>query len=230
MRLSHTFTAGLITGASFDSAVAGSVGRLLPCVTAKIVDGDGHIVPIGSPGELLVKGPQVCLGYLDNPAATGEALDNEGFLRCVAQCGGTLNSCVFVRTGDLVIVNEHGDIFVKERLKQIINPAELEGHILGHPFVQDVGVIGRPDERAGEVPVAFITLSAAGRQAAATSVSQVEEDVKLFVKEHKVLFPFSFGAPILTRRFHSRYTSGSVTSSLLKKFRNYLLGRSSSAS
>ncbi|KZV78649.1 acetyl-CoA synthetase-like protein, partial [Exidia glandulosa HHB12029] len=151
-------------------------GRLLPCVTAKIVDGDGRIVPIGSPGELLVKGPQVCLGYLDNPAATGEALDNEGFLR----------------TGDLVIVNEHGDIFVKERLKQIIkskgfqvSPAELEGHILGHPFVQDVGVIGRPDERAGEVPVAFITLSAAGRQAAATSVSRVEEDVKLFVKEHK---------------------------------------------
>jgi 4-coumarate--CoA ligase len=73
----------------------------------------------------------------------------------------------WVRTGDEVVVKRNGDIFIVDRLKEILKvkgfqvaPAELEGHLLDHPAVVDAGVVGIPDEFCGEVPVAFIQLPA----------------------------------------------------------------------
>ena len=73
----------------------------------------------------------------------------------------------WVRTGDEVTIDANNDIFIVDRLKEIMKvrgfqvaPAELEGHLLNHPFVSDVCVVGVPDEYSGEVPFAFVAPSA----------------------------------------------------------------------
>ncbi len=98
-------------------------------------------------GELWVRGPQVMLGYQDRPDATAAILDADGWLR----------------TGDLGRIDADGNVYVVDRLKELIKvdahqvaPAELEALLLAHPGVADAAVVGRPDERHGEVPVAFV--------------------------------------------------------------------------
>ena len=122
-------------------------------------------------------------------------------------------------TGDEVIMQEDGNIYVVDRLKNIIknkvrsnslhvytmlvylppyvayegfqvSPAELEGHLLRHPFVQDAGVVGRPHERDGEVPVAFISLSQAGTLEARRDAVRVKEAIKDHVRNGKVSSPY----------------------------------------
>ena len=103
-------------------------------------------VPRGEPGELLVRGPGVMKEYYKNPEAT-EATLKDGWLL----------------TGDIARVDEDGFIWLVDRAKDIIItggenifPVEIESHIMGHPKVQDVGVIGLPDERLGEIVTAII--------------------------------------------------------------------------
>jgi 4-coumarate--CoA ligase len=76
-----------------------------------------------------------------------------------------------VHTGDEVVINKSGDVFIVDRLKELIKvrgfqvaPAELEGHLLDHPSIDDVGVIGLPDDFSGEVPLAFVVLTDKGRK------------------------------------------------------------------
>ena len=97
----------------------------------------------GEPGELWVRGPQTMAGYLHRPDATAAMIDADGWLR----------------TGDLVVVDEDGQLFVVDRLKELIKvnafqvaPAELEAVLATHPAVADAAVIGRPDEATGEAP------------------------------------------------------------------------------
>ena len=98
-------------------------------------------------GELLVRGPQTMAGYLGRPDATAEMVDADGW----------------VHTGDLGRVDGDGNVFVVDRLKELIKvnalqvaPAELEALLATHPAVADCAVVGRPDERRGEVPVAIV--------------------------------------------------------------------------
>ncbi|PVF97766.1 acetyl-CoA synthetase-like protein [Serendipita vermifera] len=129
--------------------IDGSAGRLISGTTIKVVDQDGKELGYDQPGELHVKGPQTMYNlYLNNPKANAETFYDG-----------------WVRTGDEVIVKKNGDIFIVDRLKEILKvkgfqvaPAELEGHLLDHPAVADAGVVGVPDEFCGEVPVAFIQL------------------------------------------------------------------------
>jgi acyl-CoA synthetase (AMP-forming)/AMP-acid ligase II len=116
--------------------VPGSVGRLMPNTELRVVE-----------GELWVRGPQVMRGYLNRPAETAEILDRDGWLH----------------TGDLGHVDADGNVFVVGRIKELIKvsgyqvpPAELEAVLAGHPAVADAAVIGWPDERRGEVPVAVV--------------------------------------------------------------------------
>jgi acyl-CoA synthetase (AMP-forming)/AMP-acid ligase II len=88
-------------------------------------------------------------GYLNNPAATASTLDPDGWLH----------------TGDIGHIDTDGHVFVVDRLKELIKhkgfqvpPAELEALLLTHPAVADAAVVGRPDERAGEVPVGYVVL------------------------------------------------------------------------
>ena len=112
----------------------------------RVVDPAGRDLGPGEPGELLVRGPQVMAGYLGRPDATAAAF-----------AGGWL------RTGDLGHVRADGTVVLAGRLKELIKvdalqvaPAELESLLLSHPRVTDAAVVGRPDERHGEVPVAMV--------------------------------------------------------------------------
>jgi acyl-CoA synthetase (AMP-forming)/AMP-acid ligase II len=129
-------------------ARAGSCGLLVPNTECRIVHLEtGKDVGTGEHGELLIRGPQVMLGYLNNPAATAQAIDDDGWLH----------------TGDVGYVDADGFFFIVDRLKEFIKykgfqvaPAELEGVLLTHRAVADCAVIPMADAEAGEVPKAFV--------------------------------------------------------------------------
>jgi acyl-CoA synthetase (AMP-forming)/AMP-acid ligase II len=128
--------------------VPGSVGRIMPSTELRVVHpASGRDLGAGERGELWARGPQVMAGYLDRPAATAEVLDAHGWLR----------------TGDLGSIDTAGNVFVHDRLKELIKvnahqvaPAELEALLMTHPGVADAAVVRRPDGRCGEVPVAVV--------------------------------------------------------------------------
>lgn len=127
---------------------AGSIGTALPGTECRIVDPEtGEDVPTGDRGELWIRGPQVMKGYLNNPGATADTLDDEGWLH----------------TGDIAVRDEDGCFFIVDRLKELIKykgfqvpPAELEAIIVAHPDVADCAVVGVPDPEAGELPKAYV--------------------------------------------------------------------------
>jgi acyl-CoA synthetase (AMP-forming)/AMP-acid ligase II len=128
----------------------GSIGRPLPnteCKVASLIDGS-ELGP-GEQGEIWIRGPQVMKGYLNRPDATAAMIDADGWLH----------------TGDIGCLDDDGDLYVVDRVKELIKykglqiaPAELEAVLLGHPAIADAAVIPIPDEEAGEVPKAFVLL------------------------------------------------------------------------
>ena len=128
--------------------VPGSVGRVMPNTELRVVDTrTGWDLGAGKRGELWVRGPEVMAGYLNRPDATADIIDAGGWLR----------------TGDLGYVDGDGNVFVVDRLKELIKvsayqvaPAELEAILVTHPQVADAAVIPRPDASHGEIPVAVV--------------------------------------------------------------------------
>ncbi|HEY5459319.1 MAG TPA: AMP-binding protein [Sphingomicrobium sp.] len=128
-----------------------TVGRVQPHLECKLVDEQGDVVPIGSPGELCTRGYAVMLGYWDDPQKTAEAIDAEGWMH----------------SGDLAVFDEQGFGAIVGRIKDMIirggeniYPREIEEFLLGHPKVEDVAVVGLPDEKYGEEVCAWIRLEA----------------------------------------------------------------------
>lgn len=127
-----------------------SIGPALPGVECRVVDcATGQDVGPGEPGELLIRTPGAMRGYLNNPRATAETIEPDGWLH----------------TGDIVSRDADGWFRVVDRRKELIKyngyqvaPAELEAVLLGHPAVADAAVVTSPDERTGEVPKAFVVL------------------------------------------------------------------------
>lgn len=127
----------------------GTSGVTISNTESRIVDPDtGEDQPIGGRGELWVRGPQVMTGYLNNPTATAETVDADGWLH----------------TGDIAIIDEYGHMTIVDRMKELIKykgfqvaPAELEALLITHPKIADVAVIGIPNDEAGEIPKAFVT-------------------------------------------------------------------------
>lgn len=127
---------------------AETIGPPMPHVEIKIIDPDsGETLPFGQVGEYCTRGYHVMLGYFENPDATAEAIDKDGWLH----------------TGDLCTMDERGYCRVEGRLKDMIirggeniYPRELEELLFKHPDVGDVAVIGLPDERFGESVAAFV--------------------------------------------------------------------------
>jgi long-chain acyl-CoA synthetase len=112
------------------------------------VDNDGNEAAPGQPGELVMRGPQFMLGYLNEPQATAAALRDGWFW-----------------SGDIVRRDAQDFYQVVDRRKEMIKykgfpvaPAEVEAVLLEHPAVKECGVVGRADAAAGEIPVAFIAL------------------------------------------------------------------------
>jgi len=127
--------------------VATTVGTPRPGFELRIVDTGGAAVPAGEPGEILLRGGSIMSHYLDDPEATAATLSADGWLR----------------TGDLGVVGDDGCLRIAGRSKDMFivggfnaYPAEIEDALLRHPDVAQVAVIGIPDERLGEVGMAFV--------------------------------------------------------------------------
>jgi acyl-CoA synthetase (AMP-forming)/AMP-acid ligase II len=147
--LTEAGTASATTPDDDPATVATTVGRARPGFELRIADGDAE-APTGEPGEVQLRGPSVMAGYLDDPAATAEARTADGWLR----------------TGDLGVIDAAGNLRIVGRSKDMFivggfnaYPAEIEGALLRHPEVQQAAVIGVPDERLGEVGMAFVVTS-----------------------------------------------------------------------
>jgi fatty-acyl-CoA synthase len=126
----------------------GSVGRLLMHVEARIVDDEDRDVPTGVVGELVLRGPNICKGYWHKPEANTEAFR-----------GGWFHS------GDLAKQDEEGFYYIVDRKKDMlisggenIYPTEVEQVLYRHPKISELAVIGVPDEKWGEVPMAVVVL------------------------------------------------------------------------
>ncbi|MFN4063929.1 MAG: AMP-binding enzyme, partial [Parazoarcus communis] len=124
-----------------------TVGRVQPHCEVKIIDGEGRIVPRGTPGELCTRGYSVMLGYWGDEARTREAIDPAGWMR----------------TGDLATLDEEGFCRIVGRIKDMvirggenIYPREIEEFLYRHPQVLDVQVVGVPDPKYGEELCAWI--------------------------------------------------------------------------
>ena len=126
----------------------GSVGPVLTNTESKIIDVEtGAELGPNETGEVLVRGPHVMLGYLNNPEATAHTIDADGWFH----------------SGDIGYADEDGCFFIVDRVKELIKykayqvaPAELEALLLTHEAVADAAVIPSPDLEAGEVPKAFV--------------------------------------------------------------------------
>ncbi|EAU92729.2 AMP dependent CoA ligase [Coprinopsis cinerea okayama7 len=145
----------------------GSAGQILPGITARVVKEDGSLASEGEVGELVVTGPSMSLGYLNNPKATAETYVDG-----------------WVRTGDEVVIKDN-EVYVeimKVRGFQVA-PAELEAHLLLHPDVADACVVPKADEYSGEVPLAYVVLSRPATERIGNNPRKAE-DLKKAIAKH----------------------------------------------
>ncbi|KAF9911208.1 hypothetical protein EC991_004432 [Linnemannia zychae] len=164
----------------YNDMVHGSAGKILPNQEVRLVDPDtGKDAARGERGEIWIRGLNVMKGYRNNEKATRETIDSEGWLH----------------TGDVGIVDERGNFFVVDRLKELIKykgfqvaPAELEAILLTHPQILDAAVIGVENkEQATEVPLAFVVKNKATPEGNALTEQQVVDYVTSKVAQHKKL-------------------------------------------
>ncbi|GGY94755.1 4-coumarate--CoA ligase family protein [Streptomyces poonensis] len=184
------------------SAPPGTVGKLVAGTEMRIVslDDPSEDVPVGEPGEVLIRGPQVMKGYLGRPDATAAMIDGGGWLH----------------TGDVGHVDADGWLFIVDRVKELIKykgfqvaPAELEALLLTHPGIADAAVIGTYNDDGNEVPHAHVV-----RQATAKDLSEgdvmtyVAERVAPYKRVRRVTFvdavPRAASGKILRRRLRER--------------------------
>jgi fatty-acyl-CoA synthase len=140
----------------------GSIGKPMMFTEAKLFDSNGNQAASNEVGELYLRGPHVCLGYWNNPTATRQALDEDGWFH----------------TGDLARSDKDGFFYIVGRSKDMIisggvniYPAEIEKELLDHPAVSEAAIIGMSDEKWGEVPVSFVVLKHGAR---ATSLELID--------------------------------------------------------
>lgn len=125
----------------------GSIGLPIPSTEASIRDDDGKEVPVGEPGELCIRGPQVMPGYWNKPEENKKAFFDDGFLR----------------TGDVAQMDKQGFFYIVDRKKDMILvsgfnvfPNEIEDVVAGHEGVLEVACIGVPDKKSGETVKIFV--------------------------------------------------------------------------
>jgi long-chain acyl-CoA synthetase len=156
----------------------GSCGKAIEGVEVRVVDQEDRDVPPGERGELVFRGPNLPVGYVNRPEATAEAL-REGWYR----------------TGDVAYMDAEGYIYIVDRIKDTIicggyniYPKEVEDIIYAHPAVLDVAVVGVPDEAKGEIPKACVVLKP---EATATS-AELEAYCRQHLAAYKVPRAFEF--------------------------------------
>lgn len=129
--------------------VAQTTGPAVPGLEIRVVDEQGRDVPVGSDGEIWIRGEYVMLGYFEDPEATAAAIDADRWLH----------------TGDVGRLDEHGCLKITDRIKDMftvggfnVYPAEVENVLCAHPDVLEAAVVGVDDDRLGSVGKAFVTL------------------------------------------------------------------------
>lgn len=156
----------------------GSVGTLIPNMTCRIVDLEGNDLPQGQEGEIWLKGPNVFPGYLNRPELAKDTFSADGWFK----------------TGDIGYVDERGNFYVTDRLKELIKykgfqvpPAELEGVLLGHADITDSCVIPVYDvERATEIPRAYVVVRS-GIERSDEKAKEIVDWIASKVAPHKQL-------------------------------------------
>ncbi|KAI0522100.1 acetyl-CoA synthetase-like protein [Xylaria bambusicola] len=156
---------------AYDYRHAHKVGTIVASTEVKVIKEDGTEAGVGESGEILARGPQITIGYLNNEKATCETFDTDGFLH----------------TGDQGFVDTEGFITITDRIKELIKvkgigvaPAELEDLLLGHPTVEDCAVLAILDDRTGERPKAFVVVKKGHRADHATGLELIA-----YVEKHK---------------------------------------------
>ncbi len=119
----------------------------MPGVEVRVVDSDGNEMKPGEPGEVVVRGYNVTPGYFEDPERTAETIDADGWLH----------------TGDIGVMDDRGYLQITDRKKDMFivggfnaYPAEIENLLDAHPQIAQVAIVGVPDERLGEIGVAFV--------------------------------------------------------------------------
>lgn len=175
-------TCGLVTmcrqGDSPD-VIAHTSGRAIPDIEVAIMDTEGRICDADEPGEIVVRGYNVMVGYFNNPEATAETIDADGWLH----------------TGDIGTLDAGGNIRITDRLKDMFisggfncYPAEIENQLLQHKHVAQVAVIGMPDERMGEVCAAFVVATANSEIDDASLIAWSREQMANYKVPRRVIF------------------------------------------
>ncbi len=176
---------------------AGTVGVPAPETQVRVVGVDGAAVPTGERGEVCIRGPQVMAGYHRRPEATSEVL-RDGWLR----------------TGDIGELDADGYLSIVDRTKDMllykgynVFPRELEELLHAHPAVTGAAVVGRPDEEAGELPVAFVALAPGAQVTADELAEHVNAQVVPYKKLREVHFvdtiPVSAAGKVLRRELRA---------------------------
>ena len=199
-----TETAGIATAISNEFYVANpaSVGPLVPCMEAKVVDENGVTLDPGRRGELLLRGPNVMKGYLNRPDATAEAITDGWF-----------------RTGDIAEIDAGGWIYIRDRIKDVvirggenIHCSEVENAIYELDEVAEAAVFGLPDERLGEEVAAAVVLVAGSQLDQAALIEHLEGRLARFKHPSRVWFlneplPRNANGKFLKRELRDRFTA-----------------------
>ncbi|MFT6388622.1 MAG: long-chain acyl-CoA synthetase [Cellvibrionaceae bacterium] len=142
-----TETSPVVTSNNPKNPLTGTIGLALPETELKVIDADGHSLSAGEAGELCVRGPQVMLGYWQQPEATAKVITENGWLL----------------TGDIATIDERGYVRIVDRKKDMIivsgfnvYPNEVESILVSHPEIIEAAVIGVADDSSGEAVKAFI--------------------------------------------------------------------------
>src|SRR6266550_1069404 len=190
-----------------DAAVLESIGPVVPGTEDKIVDLETGTKTLadGEVGEICVRGPQVMRGYWNKPQDTADVIRDGWF-----------------HTGDVGRRDDKGYVFIVDRKKEFIKykgfgvgPAEVEAVLCEHPAVADAGVIGKPNEAAGEIPKAFVQLRAGATVTAEELMDFVKERIADYKRVREVEFidkvPRTASGKILRRELAEKEKAASAS-------------------
>jgi acyl-CoA synthetase (AMP-forming)/AMP-acid ligase II len=181
------------------TTIATTSGRAMPGIEVLVVDEAGAPMPAGEAGEVVIRGYNVMQGYFENPEATAETIDADGWLH----------------TGDVGVMDERGYLRITDRMKDLFivggfnaYPAEIENLLLGHPHIAQVAVIGVPDERMGEVAAAFVVPATGTTPDPAEIVAWSRENMANYKAPRQVVvvdaLPFNAGGKVMKFELRNR--------------------------